>query len=87
MPIHVIVSQDPDALLKVLQSQYVGKHYKISGDSFLVVAPETSKDLSEKLGITQGVNGGGFVGHISGYFGRMAPDVWEWIRINWDKTQ
>lgn len=49
---------------------------------FVAASPKvvaTAKDVSDKLGITDGSNGSAIVLNIAGYFGRSNPQVWEWI--------
>lgn len=39
----------------------------------------TAKDVSDRLGITDGSNGNGVVLNVAGYFGRSNPQLWEWL--------
>lgn len=39
----------------------------------------TAKDVSDKLGMTDGTVGSGIVLTTAGYFGRAPTNVWEWM--------
>jgi hypothetical protein len=61
---------------------------KFPGDSFrlpkgehLVVFDGTSKELSDRLGISDGQVGSALVVGINGYFGWASKDIWEWLQI------
>jgi hypothetical protein len=56
---------------------------KVQDGEWLISAEGTAKDVSDKLGISQGTPSGGIVVSISGYFGRTNPNTWEWIRTKW----
>lgn len=47
----------------------------------MLVAPSatTTKEVSDKLGISEGEAGNGIVLRVETYFGRTAGSTWEWI--------
>jgi hypothetical protein len=60
-------------------------HFKIDGgQAWLVSSGKTAKDVSDELGITDGTNGAAVVVEVAGYFGRANPNIWSWIKANWD---
>ena len=76
----VIAVDNPGALGDAIAKIYAGEHFVLTQDQWLVVDTGTTKDVSDKLGITDGANGGALVISISGYFGRKGANVWEWMK-------
>jgi hypothetical protein len=54
------------------------------GHGWLVSAKDTAPGLSDSLGISDGTNGSAIVFEVSSYFGRANPNIWTWIKLNWD---
>ena len=50
-----------------------------TGGPWLIVTDGTAKDLSDKLGISDGSTSTAIVLATSGYFGRAPNNIWEWI--------
>ncbi len=68
MTIFAIVGiTDPARLLMALNAHFSPK------------VAATAKDVSDRLGITDGSNGNGVVLNVAGYFGRSNPQLWEWL--------
>lgn len=44
----------------------------------------TSQQISEKLGISSGENGAAIAVELASYYGRANPNIWTWIKANWD---
>jgi hypothetical protein len=65
----------------------IATHYP--NNSFLQATPDarlyfvsdagTAKDVSDKIGVSDGALGSVVVLAVSGYFGRAPMNVWEWI--------
>jgi hypothetical protein len=68
-------------VVAALETHFSGNYMKIGATGYLVAAPPksvaTAKDLSDKLGITDGVNGAGMILNIAGYYGRLNPNIWD----------
>jgi hypothetical protein len=79
----VIAVTEGAKVVAALETHFSGNYMKIGATDYLVAAPPksvaTAKDLSDKLGITDGVNGAGMVLNIAGYYGRLNPNIWEWM--------
>jgi len=54
-------------------------HISFGAGRWFVVTTGTAKDLSDKLGITDGASGAAVVLAVSGYYGRTSSQIWEWI--------
>ena len=63
-----------------LTTDFAGNFYKVSDTQWLVSATGTAVEISNRLGITDGSTGAGFVFATAGYFGRAPTDAWEWIK-------
>jgi hypothetical protein len=84
MTIFAVISVSDNAkLVTALEANFPGDYIKVGSTEYFVAAPPksvaTAKDLSDKLGITDGTNGIGIVLNTAGYYGRAAPNIWEWL--------
>lgn len=59
-------------------------HYDLGEGSWLVAGRGTAKDISDRLGITDGRNGSAVVVETGSYYGRANPAIWTWIKNNWN---
>ena len=86
MAIFAIIKQpgQADNVGGAIQAHYPVSHYDLGADSWLVAAPTTAQDLSEKLEITSGINGAAVIAEVASYFGRANPAIWSWIKANWE---
>jgi hypothetical protein len=74
----------PEQLASALQQEFPRDHLKIPAGEWLVSAQTTSKELCDRLKITNGENGSGIVFSMGSYFGRSDPNIWEWIKVKAD---
>lgn len=58
--------------------------YALPRGEFLVNFTGTSKQLCDKIGITDEKTGSAVVVAISSYYGRASTDIWEWMESNWE---
>ena len=65
-------------------TQYSTSSYVLSTEAWLVAAPSTASEVSDKLGITTGENGSAIIVEVASYFGRANPAIWTWIKANWE---
>lgn len=77
----IIAVDNPSAIAAAIAKHYPSDHFPLPGGQWLVADTGTAKDVSDKLGITDGANGGALVVSVSGYFGRKAANLWEWIKV------
>ena len=52
---------------------------RIGNQQWLIASSGTAKELSDKLGITDGKTGVAVVLSINGYYGHAPTNIWEWI--------
>ena len=72
---------DPAKVAASVKANFADDYYAIQNtNSVLVHYSGTTKELSDKLGITTGENGTGIIVSFSSYYGRASTDIWEWIK-------
>ncbi len=93
MSVFVVISPEPSnqRLQKQIKALYPNDHYELYSNQWLLNSEnETSREISEKLGInSDNANentGPAIVFAVSGYWGRTDPTIWEWIKIKWQKS-
>ncbi|MGO8802277.1 hypothetical protein [Candidatus Binatus sp.] len=81
----IYVPPDEEELLQTnLVASYPDKHLQAASGLWFVALPlGTAKDVSDKIGLTEGKIKSGLVTSIGGYYGRLSPYVWEWLVKNW----
>jgi hypothetical protein len=83
----VIGTVNPEAIKSAVVAQYGANHYEFSPTSWFVSDAGTTKDVSDKLGITAGENGiQGAVLKFSAYSGRAAATGWTWLQAKGEAT-
>lgn len=65
---------------KAIKARYPNDHLKISDLSWLVSDDITTKEVSDKLDISEGGSGSAVVVSTNGYFGRASTNIWEWMK-------
>ncbi len=72
---------DPAAVSRAVEKMFHGDHYKVPRSSSLIVSfGGTTKELSDNLGLSEGIDGmSGMVVSIGNYYGRAPSDMWEWM--------
>ena len=63
------------------------RHLRVADHLWLVAGGGTAKEVADKLGISEGKKGSAIVLEISSYWGRATPDVWSWVKTNWEATE
>jgi hypothetical protein len=82
MQIFVIFNiSDRAKLGTAVREAFPANHLELAGGEWLVAAQMTSKEVSDRLQITNGENGSGIVFAMGGYFGRADAAVWEWVAL------
>lgn len=91
MPIFAIVPQPNPNNAKLPGA--IAEHFKdaslqLEGNSgWLVSFNGTAQQISDKMHITDGLNGAAMVLEVASYFGRANPNIWTWVKNNWDKAK
>ncbi|BDU21187.1 hypothetical protein [Dyella sp. GSA-30] len=82
----VVPTGKADALAAKLAEVMPGQFYKLPRGEYLVKFTGTSKDLSDRLSISDGSADNALVAALSGYYGRAPNDIWEWLKLNWESV-
>lgn len=90
MSVFVIISPVPSnpRLQAMIKQHYPNNHYELYSNQWLVSGGVTAQELSEKLGIdkTTDESGSAIVFSISSYWGKANPNIWEWLKVHWEKS-
>ena len=87
MAIFLVLQQRPnatEALSKAIHESYPENFYELGDGAWLISDSSTAKAVSDRLGITEGVNGSGIVVEFASYYGRANPAIWSWIKSKWE---
>jgi hypothetical protein len=77
---------DPKKVMESVKENFPSDYFQINGtNSLLVHSSGTTKELSDRLKITEGENGTGIVVSFLNYYGRGQTDMWEWIQSRLSK--
>ena len=75
----VIEVSNAAVIQTALETHFPGDFLKLSFSNWLVAGRGiTAKDVSDKLGISEGQSNG-IVFTTAGYYGRAPGNVWEWV--------
>jgi len=90
MQIHLILGlngpESVAALGERIERAYPNRYRKL-GDrpAWLVADNVPARGVSEKLEISTGAGGiSALVTSMADYFGRAEPDLWSWIKVQWE---
>lgn len=89
MAIFAIITQpNPNSqnLPSAIAKAFPDSHLQIGEKNWLVATTGTARELSDKLGITDGSNGAAIVILMAGYYGRASNDIWNWVKAKWEAT-
>jgi hypothetical protein len=90
MQIHLILGLNGPESVKTLGANIARIYPNRSrplrdGTAWLVADDSTASIVSNKLGVTSGEGGiSALVTTMSDYFGRAEPDLWSWIKVQWE---
>jgi len=87
MTIFAVISQpgpNHDRLASAVHAAFPDRHYVLGPGTWLVAGLGTAKDVSDKLGVTEGENGSAVILETGSYYGRANPAIWSWIKTNWE---
>ena len=77
----VVATGDIAKLAAAIRQEFPEDHLAVSPDVWLIAAGGIAKDVSDRLGITEGQNGTGIVFAMSGYYGFASNAIWEWLTL------
>jgi hypothetical protein len=76
----VIGIVNPNAIREAVVRQYGANHHQFAENAWFVPDNGTTKDVSDKLGITNGaLNAQGVVLKFDGYSGWASAEGWKWL--------
>lgn len=86
MAIFIVTSNSESSFLaSAISKTYPTDHIQLGPNQWLVAAPLTARQLTDKLEISSGKAGANvFVGGLNSYFGLHRPEIWEWIKVKWE---
>lgn len=88
MAVYAIIRQpgpNGENLEKALVDGYgADKVLSVGPETWLVAATGTAVNVSQHIGITEGLAGSALVLEVGSYFGRANPSIWSWIKTNWE---
>jgi hypothetical protein len=71
---------NPDKMQAALEAAVPNDFLDAGHNEWLVSFKGTTKDLSDKLGVSDGSNGAAIIFGMAGYFGRAPTNIWDWIK-------
>jgi hypothetical protein len=77
----IMTPADNAGLQAALNTHYADNYLKVGPGQYIVAGRTTAVELSNQLGITQGLNGLAIVAVISGYYGRTDKNIWDWMAL------
>ena len=92
MQMHLILAlngpESIETLEKNILETYPSRSRKLSDrPAWLISDNATARSISEKLGINSGEGGiSAIVTTMADYFGRAEPDLWSWIKVQWEAS-
>lgn len=74
-------------LANAVSAAYPDDVYDLGNGAWIVSDSATAKEVSDKVGISEGENGSGVVVEVASYFGRANPAIWSWMKTKWERSQ
>ncbi|MEO8925901.1 MAG: hypothetical protein ABI306_01945 [Caulobacteraceae bacterium] len=89
MAIFAIISQpspNGEKLAGAIKAAFDDAVYDVGNGVWLVSGRGPAREISDRIGITNGENGSGIILELASYFGRANPAIWTWIQANWETS-
>jgi hypothetical protein len=87
MAIFALIGTKPAArLAEVLGEKFSDRHLSVAPNVWLVAANGSVREISDELEVTTGASGSVIIFQVSAYWGRADPNIWTWIKENWEST-
>ncbi len=83
MSIFAVIPDQPNSRIAEKAQQAGLPHFFLPQGQIMVSFPGTSQQLSDLLGISDGISGNGIVLAVGSYYGRTTPNTWEWLNAYW----
>lgn len=75
-----------DQLSNAVKAAYPDDVYVLGNGAWIVSDSVTARDVSDKIGISEGDNGSAIVVEVASYFGRANPSIWSWMKAKWEQS-
>lgn len=86
MPVFAVLAPlDNQRIGAAIESVFADNFFRLSNGQWFVSTHGTAQQLSDRLGISDGSNGGGVVVTVASYWGRSNPDLWPWLAARIDR--
>lgn len=82
----VVPQKSGETILEAIKRELPNDYYVLTSGESLVSFSGTTKELSDRLGITSGESGTGLVLSITNYYGRAPTDIWEWMKVKMERS-
>lgn len=88
MSIFAVLSKNENPILEQrIEAEFPDNYYKFSSSQWFVSFDGTSKDVSDKLGVTSKEDPiSAVIVDIASYWGRSSLDLWDWLKQKWEKS-
>ena len=77
---------EPAKLKEAIKASFGVEQYDLGNNEWLVSLKGTPKEVSDKIGISDGSNGNAMIFAMSGYYGRATTEIWDWIKAKAEAT-
>jgi hypothetical protein len=75
----IIPTDDYEALSEQINQDFAGSHYELPHGEWLIAFNGTTKELSDRLGISDGQHGSAIIFLVTNYWGFADKNIWEWV--------
>jgi hypothetical protein len=81
----ILAPLDNAKIGEAIEQAFPSEFFSVSNGQWFVSGTGTPKEISDRIGITDGKNGAGIVVAVSSYWGRSSPDLWPWLSARLSK--
>lgn len=76
----ILAPPDNSKLGPAIETRFANNFYRVWNGQWIISEVGTAREISDKLGISDGSNGPGVVLAITTYWGNANTDLWEWMK-------
>lgn len=77
----VVPTEAAEAIGKTVRENFPSESYSLPRGEWLIAFGGTTRELSDKLGISEGQSGSAIIVSVMNYWGYASKDIWEWISV------
>lgn len=89
MAIYAIIAQpnaNSEKLPGAIARAFKDDHLQLADGSWLVSTNAPVKEVSDKIGVTDGSNGAAVIVEVASYYGRAGNNIWAWVKNKWEAS-